>query len=83
MRIHLGGAIIEKPAMGEGPILQLAAFIVGSLASGIGTETLEQLGVPVGNHPLSPAEVRDGVKACGGQQASDRPLDHLGSACQN
>lgn len=83
MRTHLGGTIIEKSAMAEVAILQLSDFTVGLLASGIGNEILEQLDVPIGNHPLSPTEVRDVGRACGGQHASDPPLDHLGSACQN
>ena len=45
---------------------------------GLGTESLEQLDVPIGKNRPSPTEARDILRARAGQQALDRALGTCG-----
>ncbi len=82
MMTQMGGTVIENSAMAEVAILRFSDFTAVFLASGIGTETLEQLDVPIGSNRPSPIEAREIVRARAGQHALDRALDRLGLACQ-
>jgi len=48
----------------------------------LGTESLEQLDAPLGTNRPSAREARDVLRARAGQQALDRALERIGSACQ-
>jgi hypothetical protein len=83
MMTQMGGTVTENSAMAEVGILRVSDFKMVFLASGRGTESLEQLDVPIGKNRPSTTEARDIVRARAGQYALDRALDHLGSACKS
>ncbi|MEJ2230438.1 MAG: hypothetical protein P8X46_04565 [Nitrospirales bacterium] len=82
MMTQMGGTVIENTAMAEVGILRVSDFKMVFLASGLGTESLEQLDAPIGTNRPSISDARDILRARAGQQALDRALEHLGSACQ-
>jgi hypothetical protein len=82
MMTQMGGTVIENTAMAEVGILRVSDFKIVFLASGRGTESLEQLDAPIGTNQPSISDARDILRARAGQQALDRALEHLGSACQ-
>jgi hypothetical protein len=82
MMTQMGGTVIENSALVEVGIIRLSDFTGVFEASGIGTETLEQLDAPIGSNRPSPTVARDIVRARAGQQALDVALDRVGSACQ-
>jgi len=53
------------------------------MAQGSGTESLEQLDVPIGSNRPSPTNGREILRARAGQNALDRVLSSLGAACQS
>lgn len=83
MMTQMGGTAIENTAMAEVGILRVSDFKMVFLASGRGTESLEQLDAPIGTNRPSMSDARDILRARAGQQALDRALEHLGSACQS
>ena len=83
MMTQMGGTVIENSAMAEVAILRSSDFTVVFLASGIGTETLEQLDAPIGSNQPSPNDAREILRARSGQYALDRALEHVGLACRS
>jgi len=83
MMTQMGGTVIENSAIVEIGILRVADFKMVFMAQGLGTESLEQLDVPIGSNRPSPTNAREILRARAGQYALDRALNHLGSACQS
>ena len=79
---QMTGTVIENSALAEVGILRVSDLKMVFWAEGLATETLEQLAVPIGTNQPSAAEARDILRAQAGQQALDRALERLGSACQ-
>ncbi len=82
MMTQMSGTVVENTGMAEVGIFRVSDFNMVFWASGVGTENLELLDVPLGNNRPSPTEARAIVRARAGQQALDRVLDHVGLACQ-
>lgn len=82
MMTQMGGTVIENSAMAEVGVLRLSDFQIVFSTQGLGLESLEQLDVPIGKNQPSPIEARDMLRARAGQQALDRALERIGSACQ-
>lgn len=83
MMTQMSGSVMENTALAEVGVLHLSPFKIVFLASGTGTEILEQLDAPIGEALFSTTTAQDIVRARAGQYALDRALDHLGSACRN
>lgn len=79
---QMSGTVIEHSALAEIGVLRTTDKKVVFMASGWGTETLEQLDVPIGDRQLSPIDAREILRAQAGQQALDRALGQVASACQ-
>jgi len=82
MMTQMGGTVIENSAMAEVGVLRVSDFKMVFLAPELGTESLEQLDAPLGTNRPSAREARDVLRARAGQQALDRALERIGSACQ-
>jgi len=82
MMTQMGGTVIENSAMAEVGVLRVSDFKMVFLATELGTESLEQLDAPLGTNRPSAREARDVLRARAGQQALDRALERIGSACQ-
>lgn len=82
MMNQMGGTVIENSAMAEVGVLRVSDFKMVFLAQGLGTESLEQLDAPLGTNRPSPIESRHILRARAGQQALDRALERIGSACR-
>jgi hypothetical protein len=82
MMTQMGGTVIENSAMAEVGIIRVSDNHIVFLASGLGTESLEELDAPIGSNRPSITDARDILRARAGQQALDRALDQLGSVCQ-
>lgn len=83
MMTQMGGTVIENSAIVEIGILRVADFKMVFMAQGSGTESLEQLDVPIGSNQPSPTNAREILRARAGQYALDRALSSLGAACQS
>lgn len=83
MMTQMGGTVIENSAIVEIGILRVADFKMVFTAQGSGTESLEQLDVPIGSNRPSPTKAREILRARAGQYALDRALSALGAACQS
>jgi hypothetical protein len=83
MMTQMGGTVIENSAMAEVGILRISNFHMVFLASGWGTDTLEELDIPIGSYLPSTTDARDILRARAGQQALDRALEHVESVCQS
>jgi hypothetical protein len=83
MMTQMGGTVIENSAMAEGGILRASDFTMVFWASGLATENLEQLNVPIGTNRPRTVDAHDILRARAGQQALDRALEHVGPACQS
>ncbi|MCA9498670.1 MAG: hypothetical protein KC588_05690 [Nitrospira sp.] len=82
MMTQMSGTGIENSALAEVGILRLSDFQLVYWTQGRGVESLEQLDVPIGKNRPSAIEARDLLRAGAGQQALDRALEHVGTACQ-
>lgn len=82
MMTQMSGTVIENSALAEVGILRVSDFKMVFWAEGLATESLEQLDVPIGANRPSAPDARGILRARAGQQALDRALEHLGSACQ-
>ena len=82
MMTQMGGTVIENSAMAEVGVLRVSDFKMVFLVPEWGTESLEQLDAPLGTNRPSAREARDVLRARAGQQALDRALERIGSACQ-
>ena len=82
MMTQMSGTVIENSALAEVGILRVSDFKMVFRAEGLATESLEQLDVPIGANRPSAPDARDILRARAGQQALDRALEHVGSACQ-
>lgn len=82
MMTQMSGTGIENSALAEVGILRLSDFQLVYWTQGRGFESLEQLDVPIGKNRPSAIEARDLLRAGAGQQALDRALEHVGTACQ-
>jgi len=82
MMTQMSGTVIENSAMAEVGVLRVSDFKMVFLAPELGTESLEQLDAPLGTNRPSAREARDVLRARAGQQALDRALERIGSACQ-
>ena len=81
MMNQMGGIVIENSAIAEIGILRLSDFQMVYWTQGWGSESLEQLDVPIGKNRPSVMEARDILRARAGQQALDKALEHVGADC--
>ena len=79
---QMSGTVIEHSALAEIGVLRTTDKKIVFLKSGRGTETLEQLDVPIGDRQLSPIDAREILRAQAGQQALDRALVEVARVCQ-
>jgi hypothetical protein len=83
MMTQMSGTVLENSALAEVGILRVSDFKMVFWRQGRATESLEQLDVPIGTDRPSATNARNILRARAGQQALDRALEHLGSACQS
>ena len=83
MMTQMNGTVIENSSLAEVGVLQVSDFHMVFRTVGWGTDSLEQLDVPIGSNRPSPIDARDILRAQAGQRALDRALEHLGAACQS
>ncbi len=81
MMNQMSGIVIENSAIAEVGILRLSDFQMVYWTQGWGSESLEQLDVPIGKNRPTAMEARDILRARAGQQALDRALEHVGADC--
>jgi len=79
---QMSGTVIEHMALAEIGVLRTADKKIIFMKSGWGTETLEQLDVPIGDRQPSPMDAREILRAQAGQQALDRALAQVASVCE-
>ncbi|HNP60535.1 MAG TPA: hypothetical protein PKM72_06820 [Nitrospirales bacterium] len=82
MMTLMSGTVVENLSLAEVGILHVSDFHLVFRTVGRGTDSLEQLDVPIGSNRPTPIDARDILRAQAAQHALDRALASLGSACQ-